>query len=134
MAIFAIALVLACVPLAAGSGLAAGTKGPPTAALIMIEEAGCPYCERWHEEIGSGYHKSDEGRFAPLTTYFDNEPEAARFKSIAYSPTFIVVQGSKEIGRIIGYPGAHFFWPMLDEILAKIGYAPGKLAVRQKAQ
>jgi hypothetical protein len=26
------------------------------------------------------------------------------------------------MGRITGYPGADFFWPLLEELLAKAGY------------
>lgn len=112
---------------AAGSAqrdnIATGAKSAP-AALVMIEEPGCPYCARWHREVGVGYPNSSEGRFAPLTIIDISDPERRAFKRVTYTPTFIVVAKGREVGRITGYPGADFFWSMLGDILVKVGYRP----------
>ena len=94
--------------------------------LIMIEEIGCPFCDRWHREIGEVYPRTPEGRFAPLTTVFIHDRAARRFKRVVYTPTFIVMARGQEVGRIVGYQGEDFFWSMLEEILKKAGYKPGR--------
>ena len=93
--------------------------------LIMFEELGCKYCDLWNEEIGVNYSKTPEGRFAPLTRVFKDEPGVGHIKRVVYTPTFVVMQGDKEIGRILGYPGEDFFWIYLGEILHKAGFKPG---------
>ena len=49
--------------------------------LIMVEQQGCHYCERWKEEIGPIYPKTDVGMFAPIRmvdiTNVDSTPEIA---------------------------------------------------------
>ena len=94
----------------------------PQFALIMIEEPGCPYCARWHREIGPAFANSREGRFAPLERVMRGDSRIAAIKGLNFSPTFLVMRGNEEVGRITGYPGADFFWPMLDELLAKVGF------------
>ncbi len=105
--------------------MAAGTAPSGTASgvqLIMIEDRGCPYCARWNEEVGGAYAASAEGLFAPLVRRPRNHPDVKKFANIIYSPTFIVVRGGVELGRITGYPGADFFWGMLDQILRPAGF------------
>lgn len=92
--------------------------------LIMIDQAGCPYCARWDREIGVSYAVTPEGRFAPLIRRPRHHPDLAGFADSIYSPTFIVVRDGVEIGRIVGYPGADFFWGLLDQILARAGFKP----------
>lgn len=88
----------------------------------MVEEAGCVYCARWHAEVGTAYANSAEGRFAPLRRVRINEAEIGHLKGLRYTPTFVLVEGQREIGRITGYPGADFFWALLAELLAKSSY------------
>ena len=44
------------------------------ASLMMVEELGCPYCERWKAEIGPIYPKTAEGRIAPLVKVMIHDP------------------------------------------------------------
>ena len=93
------------------------------AELIMVEETYCEWCERWNEEIGVVYDKTPEGKRAPLrrVDQSDGMPEGITFTSRAnFTPTFILVEDGAEIGRIEGYPGEHFFWPMLGQLLKKL--------------
>lgn len=93
--------------------------------LIMVEEAGCRFCRAWEAEIGSGYRKSAEGRFAPLKRVTRGAPEIKSFAPVVYTPTFIVVRSNEELGRITGYPGADYFYGELRPILAVAGFFPG---------
>lgn len=94
-----------------------------SAQLIMIDQEGCEWCELWDEEIAGIYPKTDEGKKIPLVRYDIQDVPNDNFvfkRDIRYTPTFIVVNKGKEVGRIEGYPGESFFWPMLGLILNKI--------------
>ena len=70
--------------------------------LIMVEQKGCHYCERWKEEIGPIYPKTDVGMFAPIRmvdiTNVDSTPEIAA--AVVFTPTFIITDGDYEIARM----------------------------------
>ena len=104
-------------------GLLLSASQAAAAQLIMVEETYCEWCERWNEEIGVIYHKTPEGKRAPLrrVDMSDGMPDGVRFKGRAnFTPTFILVEDGAEVGRIEGYPGEHFFWPMLGQLLKKL--------------
>ncbi|MEM9140940.1 MAG: thioredoxin family protein [Pseudomonadota bacterium] len=93
------------------------------AELLMVEEDWCPWCERWNDEVGVIYAKTPEGRRAPLRridihgalpddVVLDTRPR--------YTPTFILIDGGREIARIEGYPGEDFFWGLLGRMLEKL--------------
>jgi thioredoxin-related protein len=88
----------------------------------MVEELGCVYCARWHAEVGPAYANSVEGRFAPLRRVRIGAAEIGHLQGLRYTPTFVLVEGAREIGRITGYPGADFFWGLLAELLAKTNF------------
>ena len=87
--------------------------------LLMAEEDGCYWCQRWNTEIGHIYPKTAEGRAAPLRTYdlHGTEPEVELARRVLYTPTFILVDNGKEVGRIEGYPGEDFFWGLVGQML-----------------
>lgn len=122
---------LALLPLVAG--LAALAAPPPgglplpgaPVRLIMVEEVACRFCRAWTAEIEPGYSKSPEGRFAPLLRVTRGAPEIRSLAPVTYTPTFIVLHGSEELGRITGYPGADYFYDELRPILAAAGFFPG---------
>ncbi len=91
--------------------------------LIMFEEPGCGWCARWNAEVGDAYHLTDEGRRAPLLRRFigDGAPEGVTLRMRpGFTPTFVLVDRGVEIGRIEGYPGEDFFWPMLNALLDRL--------------
>ena len=93
------------------------------AELIMVEEAGCPWCRQWNQEVGVIYDKTEEGRAAPLRRIDIHKavPAGLRFASPpVYTPTFILVDRGEEVGRIEGYPGEDFFWGLLQNLLEKL--------------
>lgn len=105
-------------------GAAASTPAP-AAELVMFEQPGCAWCQRWDKEIGVAYPHSWEGRAAPLRRVDITEPwpgDLAYVKRDSYTPTFVLIDGGRELSRLRGYPGDNFFWPLLDQMLAKLGH------------
>ncbi len=101
-------------------------KTAGAAELLMFESPGCSWCQRWHAEVGPGYPKSSEGLRAPLQVReVGRSRDAGNLlaKPITISPTFVLVDNGREIGRIVGYPGADFFWGLLAELVAKMDRA-----------
>lgn len=106
------------------------------AELLMFEERGCPWCRRWHAEVGVAYPKTPEGRRAPLRRVDLGEarPVGVRFtRPINVSPTFVLIEDGREVDRITGYPGADFFWGMLGEMLDKLKKTSGSVTGRVAA-
>lgn len=114
----ALAAFAAALALAASTAAAAGTR------LIMVEQDGCRYCIDWDREIGPGYPKSAEGRFAPLKRVKRGDKALKGFNPVIYTPTFIVERNGEEVGRVTGYAGKMFFYEELDEQLRKAGFTP----------
>ncbi|MFT6557664.1 hypothetical protein [Sneathiella sp.] len=93
------------------------------AELLMFRERGCYWCEKWDEEIGPIYPKTSEGKMAPLKQR-DIQGPIEEFIThngmVHYTPTFVLVEGGREIGRITGYPGEDNFWWMLEELVKNL--------------
>lgn len=122
LAILILALVMSAAPARA-------------AELVMVEEKWCTWCERWNTEIGVIYDRTPEGRRAPLRRV-DIHGGVPRDLSLVskprYTPTFILVEDGKELGRIEGYPGEDFFWGMLQQLLTRLPVTPNGQAVVSK--
>lgn len=112
-------LIFAAMPLGGGPGGMAAGADLSGLRLVMIEEDGCSFCLRWKRDVGVGYPLSEEGRRAPLVLVDRWSREAQTLGRIVYTPTFVLVRDGVEQGRIVGYPGADFFWTMLAELLGK---------------
>lgn len=103
----------------------AASVDSPSAApleLLMVEQPGCAYCARWHEEIGPHYPLTDEGRRAPLRSQQLRAPVPDDIHLAAppvFTPTFILLAGGREVGRLEGYPGEDFFWPLIAALIAR---------------
>lgn len=108
--------------LAVAACLTATAAGAGTR-LLMFEAALCEWCEAWDAEIGVAYHKTEEGRIAPLERL---DIDASLPEGVAldrpprYTPTFVLLHEDAEIGRIEGYAGEHFFYPMLNALLDRL--------------
>ena len=88
--------------------------------LLMVDQEGCVYCEMWEEQIAPIYPKTAEGRFAPLARIDISELDNAEVtfaRAINFTPTFVLLEDGRELGRIEGYPGEDFFWWMLSKLL-----------------
>ncbi|AWM00530.1 thioredoxin [Bradyrhizobium amphicarpaeae] len=108
-------------------GLALPATASRAAELVMFERPGCTWCARFNAEIAPIYGKTDESRAAPLRRIDLNSRLPADLAGIdpgPFTPTFVVVQEGREIGRIRGYPGDAFFFGLLDRILSNTGLEP----------
>ena len=93
------------------------------AELVMFESPYCEWCERWDEEVGIVYAKTGEARAAPLRRVDIDDDRPADLKglrSIIYTPTFVLMDKGREVGRITGYPGEDFVWGLLQQLLAGV--------------
>lgn len=91
--------------------------------LMMVEELGCPWCERWKAEIGPIYPKTAEGRIAPLFKVMIRDPleDGITLNSPpVYTPTFILLNDDQEVGRIEGYQSDEFFWWFVEAMIKKL--------------
>jgi hypothetical protein len=115
------------------SAAAAGEITPPASAnpvlaarsqsahLIMVDDPACHYCRRWNREVGNGYARTAEGRAAPLRRVGRDAEVLSNFAPVIYTPTFILVRGGREVGRITGYPGQLYFWEELSALMSSAG-------------
>jgi hypothetical protein len=94
---------------------------------VMFERAGCPWCRNWDREIAAIYPKTPEGAKAPLRRVSLDRPLAPEWKldpPVFYSPTFVILDKGREIGRITGYSNAESFWGLLGAVLARLDQSP----------
>jgi hypothetical protein len=101
-----------CVPGAAGA-----------VELVMFDQHACEWCEVWDAEVAPVYGKTKEGRLAPLRRLDIHDPlppDLEFIRGLIYTPTFVLVDKGKEIGRIKGYPGEDFFWGLLQQLIEKL--------------
>ena len=92
------------------------------AELFLFESDGCEWCEAWDEEIGSTYHLTEVGKRAPIKRFDVDDPLPKGlqiFKTVVFSPTFVLVENGVEIGRIVGYIGEYQFWALLEGLIKK---------------
>lgn len=96
------------------------------AELVVFEQAGCPWCERFERDIAPAYEKSEEGRRAPLRRIDIGKPippDIAFIQVERLTPLFVLVDKGREIGRIRGYPGEESFWMQLSVLFQKLDAA-----------
>jgi thioredoxin-related protein len=94
--------------------------------LVMFERDGCAWCQRWNKEIGAIYDRTQEAQRLPLRRVnLDRQAAGVTLKEpVRYSPTFVVVDGGAEVGRITGYSNDDSFWGLLGALLGKLAPSP----------
>lgn len=93
------------------------------AQLIMFHSPLCAWCEAWELDVGSIYSKTAEGRAAPLRRRDIDERRPAELyilEPVVYTPTFVLVDDRREVGRIVGYPDESHFWGLLGLLLEEL--------------
>ena len=87
--------------------------------LVMVEQHGCHWCEKWNAEISHIYPKTEAGARAPLRRVnLRDLPSDITFASRpVFTPTFVLVDDGEELARMEGYSGDIFFWFLLEKML-----------------
>lgn len=97
--------------------------------LLMVTSRGCHHCRAWRDQIGPGFAASPAGRAAPLTEVDIDGPwpdGLALDRRPRLTPSFLLLEGATEIGRVEGYVGARHFHPVLTRMMLDAG-VPGDL-------
>lgn len=91
--------------------------------LLVIEQHGCYYCRVFNRDIAPAYERSEFGSAAPLlrAQLRGDLPDGVSLASPAVvTPTFILLDADgQELERLTGFPGEHFFWPYISDMLEK---------------
>lgn len=90
--------------------------------LVMVEQAICPYCKMFDEQVGDTYAQTEIGARAPLRRVdlkSDWPQDLAAVTPDRLTPTFILVSDGVEVGRLRGYPGEEEFWRLLKRLLSQ---------------
>lgn len=110
--------------LAAAFTLSGLLSAPAFAAeLVMYTRNGCPFCVRFEREVAPVYAKTPEGKVAPLRRI---ELPAGGVRGgelrepVIATPTFVLVEDGREVGRITGYLNDDMFWGLLGRLVAVI--------------
>ena len=93
------------------------------AELVMFEQKGCVWCQKFDREIAPAYDKTREGQRAPLRRLNIAQPapsDLAFIRRERFTPVFVLVDAGREIGRIRGYPGDIFFWGLLANLIERL--------------
>lgn len=93
------------------------------AELVFYMSEACGVCDQWKQEVGVIYPKTEEAKTLPLRTVsvHDKPPADLGFvKGVMYTPTFVVVEDGREVGRIVGYISDYFFWEKVAGFVAKV--------------
>ena len=94
-----------------------------SAELVMFEQKGCVWCQRFEREIVPAYAKTAEGKRAPLRRVDIARPLPEDLSFITrerFTPVFVLVENGTEFGRIRGYPGETFFWGLLANLIERL--------------
>lgn len=93
------------------------------AELIMFEQKGCVWCEKFDREIAPAYARTSEGERAPLRRVDIGRPlpsDLAFVRRERFTPVFVLVENGREYGRIRGYPGDTFFFGLLANMIERL--------------
>jgi len=95
----------------------------PAAELVMLEKPGCPWCARFNAEIAPAWLNTSEGKRAPLRRVDITQPwpdDLVGIQKEIFTPTFILLDDGREVGRLRGYVGDEFFWYLVDDLIAQL--------------
>ena len=93
------------------------------AELVMFEQKGCVWCQKFDREVAPAYDKTSEGRRAPLHRVdiaHAVAPELGFIQRERFTPVFVLIDSGREVGRIRGYPGDSFFWGLLANLIERL--------------
>ncbi len=94
------------------------------AELLMFRQAGCAWCAHWDRTIGPIYPKTDIGKKFTLrhVDLYGSRKDWPQLRvAVRFTPTFVLVDQGRELGRIEGFAGEHFFWAQLERLAEQSG-------------
>lgn len=99
------------------------------AELLMIHAPYCGYCVAFLKEVAPGFNETFRGKALPLRVldvsksenidWLKEQIRVKNIKGISGTPTFIIMHEGKERGRVVGYAGKEWFYPVLDQAVKK---------------
>ncbi len=107
------------------ASLLLGNSPAQSAELLILEQKGCAWCQRWNEEIAPVYPKTVLATRAPLRRVDIDKPwpeDLSNIRKEVFTPTFVLIEEGEEIARMRGYSGDEFFWFLLEEMLSKLDH------------
>ena len=108
---------------AAGAAWLVAPIQAQTSELLMFERGGCVWCARWDRDVAPIYEKTDEAKLLPLrrVNIDRGTPDGITLAApVRYTPTFVVIDDGREIGRITGYINDESFWGLLGTYVGKL--------------
>lgn len=116
------------IKVAAAIGLAStlvpiGNRQANAAELVAFETAWCASCQRFRREAAPLYPSLPGASTAPLRT-LDMQRQVPGFRlatPVEGTPTFVLVDQGREIGRIVGYASWPRFRAQAMALLARTG-------------
>ena len=87
----------------------------------MVDQRACVYCAKFNRQIAKTYPNTEAGQSAPLrrVSRLKKWPSDLVGITPAYgTPTFILVDEGREVGRFAGYSNPETFWMRLQPLLA----------------
>src|SRR5438105_15905519 len=98
------------------------TSAAHAAELVMFEQKGCVWCQKFDREIAPAYDKTSEGKQVPLRRLDIGHPVPSDLGFIRrerFTPVFVLIDEGREIGRIRGYPAHTLFWGLLANLIER---------------
>lgn len=99
---------------------------PSRTELVMFELGTCIYCAVWNDAVGRGYHETTLGQRAPLRRVdlrHRRPDDLLHVTGVRMTPTFVLLHGGQEVGRILGYVDSPNFWRQLQALMWQV---PGR--------
>jgi len=94
--------------------------------LVMFELGTCIYCAVWNDAVGRSYGETTLGQRAPLrrVDLRQRRPDDLQHVTgVRMTPTFVLLHGGQEVGRILGYVDSANFWRQLQALMWQV---PGR--------
>ena len=88
--------------------------------LVYVFSDQCVFCKAWERDVGRLYGDTEYAKRAPLFK-IDIKLFSKHFTDVtpkvSGTPTFILMRGNDEVGRIVGYQNRDiFFWALSEYI------------------
>lgn len=99
-----------------------------SAELLYFYDEFCGACQKFDEEVGGIYAKTQEANTLPIKKIEfsvwrklqDAPYQQALSKRVVGTPTFVVIENGKELDRLVGYSNDELFWLSLAAMRNKL--------------